>query len=335
MKVRELNPKIKMTFSDKIVISEGGGSDYEQGYADGYKQGESEGYTNGLNDGYADGYNDGYQWGKTEGYNEGYGKGMQEGNIEGYDRGYAYGYEQGYSEGYSKGFEDGKAQGYTEGETKGIEQGKSDIWQAIQDGGNRTDYRTMFNSPLWDNETFKPIYDMTPTIAQNMFYGCKIGGDLVSILEELGVKLDFSKCNNFSSTFQNCSDITRLGVIDFSGAAGVASWQIGNTIYNCPNLVTIDKIIVNEELPNFSSTINSCPELVNLTFEGVIAKNGLNLSKSTKLSRDSLMSVLNCLKDFSTDTSGTSHTVTLGTTNLAKLTDAEKAIATQKNWTLA
>jgi hypothetical protein len=28
------------------------------------------------------------------------------------------------------------------------------------------------------------------------------------------------------------------------------------------------------------------------------------------------------------------HSVTLGTTNLAKLTDAEKAIATQKGWTL-
>ena len=46
------------------------------------------------------------------------------------------------------------------------------------------------------------------------------------------------------------------------------------------------------------------------------------------------MSIINCLKDYSTDTSGTSHTVTLGTTNLAKLTDEQKAIATEKGWSL-
>ena len=46
-----------------------------------------------------------------------------------------------------------------------------------------------------------------------------------------------------------------------------------------------------------------------------------------------ILSILNCLKDYKD--SGTTYTVTLGATNLAKLTDAEKAIATQKGWTLA
>jgi hypothetical protein len=73
--------------------------------------------------------------------------------------------------------------------------------------------------------------------------------------------------------------------------------------------------------------------LENVTFEGTIGQNGLNFSWSINLSHDSLMSIINCLKDYSG--TGTTKTVTLGATNLAKLTTAEKAVATQKGWTLA
>jgi uncharacterized protein YndB with AHSA1/START domain len=45
------------------------------------------------------------------------------------------------------------------------------------------------------------------------------------------------------------------------------------------------------------------------------------------------MNIIGCLSDYSG--SGTTHTCTIGTANLAKLTDAEKAIATEKGWTLA
>jgi hypothetical protein len=44
------------------------------------------------------------------------------------------------------------------------------------------------------------------------------------------------------------------------------------------------------------------------------------------------MSIIYALKDYSG--TSTSKTVTLGTTNLNKLTEAEKAIATQKGWSL-
>jgi hypothetical protein len=103
------------------------------------------------------------------------------------------------------------------------------------------------------------------------------------------------------------------------------------TFYNCKQLVSIEKMILSNAA-SFQNTFAYCTELQNLTIEGVIGKTGFNVSNSTKLTHDSLMSIINALE---TKTSGTTGTVTLGATNLAKLTDAEKAIATQKGWTLA
>ena len=59
-------------------------------------------------------------------------------------------------------------------------------------------------------------------------------------------------------------------------------------------------------------------------------KVSLNLSYSEKLTHDSLMVVINGLQ-----TVTSTKTLTLGETNLAKLTEADKKIATDKGWTLA
>ena len=45
-----------------------------------------------------------------------------------------------------------------------------------------------------------------------------------------------------------------------------------------------------------------------------------------------MVAMFNSLKDLTGDTA---KTLTLGSTNLAKLTAEQKAIATNKNWTLA
>lgn len=66
----------------------------------------------------------------------------------------------------------------------------------------------------------------------------------------------------------------------------------------------LKNITIVGEIP-FSTRFNDCP-----------------------LTHDSLMSIINALK------SGVTQTLTLGTDNLAKLTDTEKAIATEKGWTL-
>ncbi len=98
---------------------------------------------------------------------------------------------------------------------------------------------------------------------------------------------------------------------------------------NCSKLETVRKIIC-DKTANVGSLFTNCSSLKNVTFEGEIGY-GFSVSSSTVITHDSLMSIINALE---TKTSGT-HTMTFGTDNLAKLTDAEKAIATQKGWTLA
>ena len=56
---------------------------------------------------------------------------------------------------------------------------------------------------------------------------------------------------------------------------------------------------------------------------------------STKLSHDSLMSIINALKDYSADTSGTTYTLTIGGTNIEKLTQDELDSIEEKGWEYA
>lgn len=95
-------------------------------------------------------------------------------------------------------------------------------------------------------------------------------------------------------------------------------------------ITTIPKLDVSNGT-NLNDMFYQCLELTN--FGGLLnVKTSYSLISCNKLSYDSLLNVLNGLADL---TGSTSQKLTLGTTNLAKLTDEEKAIATNKNWTLA
>ena len=61
----------------------------------------------------------------------------------------------------------------------------------------------------------------------------------------------------------------------------------------------------------------------------------IDISHLTQLDHSSLLVIINGLYDYvSAGTSGTRY-IKLGATNLAKLSDEDKAIATSKGWTLA
>lgn len=153
------------------------------------------------------------------------------------------------------------------------------------------------------------------------FYGMFISCTILTTIQQL----DTSSGTNFSSMFNGCISLTTIPQLNTSN---------GTSFYgmfsNCKSLTTV-------ELTSFISSNGMfyyCLALENLTVTGTITvnNNDLSLSDSPKLTVESLMSVINALAD---NTGKTTYTVTLGATNLAKLTDEQKQIAIDKNYTLA
>lgn len=168
------------------------------------------------------------------------------------------------------------------------------FWDAYQNRGIPFVYYYTFAGYKWTDKTFKPKYDIVPhtgNAGQYIFY--------YSYITEIPVTVDLRKCTNISHTFNYAKFLKTIKLLKTSETSGYTV-----------------------------NTFNGCAALENITIEGVIAQN-TSFSSSTLLTHDSLMSIINALKD------GASNTLTLGSANLAKLTDAEKAIATQKGWTLA
>lgn len=202
------------------------------------------------------------------------------------------------------------------------------FWDAFQVNGTATYYTHAFAGFGWKDATFKPKYDIIPDgNAEGMFRQTRIT-DLKGCLEKAGVTLDLSKVTKGANLFGYCDLLTTVPKIDLSSIGS-------NTAYlfnSCKKLQTIEELRISETVTFTNNNFSGCTALTRLIMAGTLATNGLDLHWSTKLDRESLLSIVNVLQD-KTSVGGT-WTVTLGTENLAKLTDAEKAIATQKGWTL-
>ena len=230
-----------------------------------------------------------------------------------------------------------KLQTIAENEQKVYDAGKKvaneEFWASTPDFSTSYNFKYMLSGIVWNKNNFYPTKDIVVYSGQpadGMFQGHSQYSepyDLSQRMADCGVILDFSGAIRVDYTFYQ-SWLIRLPKLDFSKAS-----RVHYTFGYMPYLVTIDELIVPANA-TYTMPFTNAPELVNLIVGGVIGQNGFDVSPCAKLSHDSLMSIINALKDYSTDTSGTSHTVTLGATNLTKLTDAEKAIATEKGWTL-
>ncbi len=156
--------------------------------------------------------------------------------------------------------------------------------------------------------------------------------DFAKIEKETGMMLDFSEATRTASAFWNCTAFSSLGTIDVSSAKTSTYQMFFNDGSNgTRQLKYIEKFIVSENTP-FNLTFQLA-QINHILFEGVIGKNGLDLSQCN-LDYESVISVGNCLADKTADTSGTVWKVVLGATNLNKLSPEEIANATNKGWVL-
>lgn len=204
--------------------------------------------------------------------------------------------------------------------------GEQAFWDAVQDNGQRKNYESAF--AYWSMAYLRPKHKVAPTEGRTymMFQGNAVLKKLEKAHFDLSQCVTSQTANAHYYTFDGCDALEEIEDLGIQPGYYNATWR------RCTNLKTIAVIRFQEDT-RITNAFHYAPALENITIEGVIGQNGLNFSWSTKLTHDSLMSILNALKDYSG--TGTTYTVTLGTSNLAKLTDAEKLIATGKGWTLA
>lgn len=195
------------------------------------------------------------------------------------------------------GYEKGQSDGYAEGVEAGMDAEWNEFWGVFQQKGARLNYEYAF-AYGWDDDSFRPKYDIRPTHAANMFKGSKIT-DLKALLEERGITLDTSQTENNISYMFSESSITVVPAIDLSGAT-LDNFQTSGVFGWANALHTIDKLILKDDgstviHPNwFISSAN----IANITIEGLI---GMSISFlwSVALTPTSMKNIINHLVDYS------------------------------------
>ena len=98
--------------------------------------------------------------------------------------------------------------------------------------------------------------------------------------------------------------------------------------YNCTSLTSVP-LFDTSNVTNMGRMFDGCTSLTTLGgFTGL--KVNLDLSSCPLLTKESILNVFNK----AANVKSSPKTLTLGTTNLNKLTSSEKAIATNKGWIL-
>lgn len=122
---------------------------------------------------------------------------------------------------------------------------------------------------------------------------------------------------------------SKCGIISLTIHNGIKS--IGQNAFNvCSELISV--YMANSVTSIGAQAFGYCKNITTITLEKDIDCTGLNFSWSTKLTAETMVDMFEALKD---NTGTTAKTLTLGATNLAKLTDEQIQIATNKNWNVA
>lgn len=199
------------------------------------------------------------------------------------------------------------------------------------DTSKTTNFAYFFNQ--FNSITEIPLIDTSNgTNFDNMFSNCK---SLVRIPE-----LNTHNMKRAEYMFCNCNELISMPQLDTSNARA-----IGNMFQGCRKLTTIP-LLNTSKVTAINYTFAYCSNLTNFgglenigeaystTQSANFIYYSLNLSDSPRLTHESLLNVINNLYDIKTKGCNAQKLV-LGTTNLAKLTAEEIAIATEKGWTVS
>lgn len=203
----------------------------------------------------------------------------------------------------------------------------NEFWDKYQNFGGRDDYSMAFGGVGWNNKTFRPKYDIIGYNFSNIFNGCGIT-NLKECLNSCGIIFDTTAATVASNVFSNSS------ITDVPSIYDVASSTTLNWFYSAANVKNVEKYVFKKDGSQaWGNTFQFANSLQNIVFEGAIGKNGFNIQWSKFLSKDSILSILNCLQDKTGDTSA-EWKIIIGATNKAKLTESELNIARNKNWSV-
>lgn len=150
--------------------------------------------------------------------------------------------------------------------------------------------------------------DMNTGNITNMSSMCNLCSNLLRVNG-----LDTSKVNDMSNAFANCDNLETIGELDCSNVTNIR--RVIQNSYNVTNLGGFKNLG-----QSYSSSMSAGYTYYNL-----------DLSYSTKITHESLMNVINNLYDILSIGCPTQN-LTLGATNIAKLTEEEIKIATDKGW---
>lgn len=127
-----------------------------------------------------------------------------------------------------------------------------------------------------------------------------------------------------SGMFWGCKNLKNGPALSTSNVTNMR-----NMFCNCTSLTKVPKYDVSK-VTDMDDMFVGCTALTTLEgFENL--KCDLSFIFSNELTHDSIMNVIN----LAADVTSSPKTLSLGPTNLAKLTDAEKKVATDKGWKLA
>lgn len=176
------------------------------------------------------------------------------------------------------------------------------FWDSVQNNGNPAIYNSAFVGVTWNKDRFKPKYKIVPNTTTNSARAMFSCFDYTNYVQELMFNLtydmvDLSNCTQ-QSQVANMFENAHMNSIEID----LSTIPRLQNIFNCNSGGMIYHIRTKINAEFFSTVFNYNNWLETLILEegSVIGGNGFNVQWSTKLSKESIESIIAALSDSTT-----------------------------------